>query len=89
MSYRRAEKILPIEIIRLIQDYVDGECIYIPRKENARREWGQGTKIREELEDRNTRIYVDYQRGMKVTDIANKYYLSEKSIERIIRQYKN
>jgi len=34
MSYKKAEHILPLEIIELIQNYVDGECIYIPRKKN-------------------------------------------------------
>lgn len=88
MSYRRADKILPEDIIRLIQDYVDGECIYIPRKDNVRREWGQGTRIREELEERNIKIYTDYQKGLKVSHLAYKYFLSEKSIQRIIRQNK-
>ena len=36
MSYRRAEEILPMEIIELIQQYVDGENIYIPKKEGKR-----------------------------------------------------
>ena len=32
MSYRKAEEILPRELIEVIQQYVDGENIYIPRK---------------------------------------------------------
>lgn len=88
MSYKRAEQLLPLEIIKLIQDYVDGECIYIPRKDNSRREWGERTQIRNELRDRNHRIYSDYKKGMKITHLAMKYYLSEKSIQRIIRQVK-
>ena len=42
MSYRKVDQILPIEIIELIQNYVDEECIYIPIKENERKEWGYG-----------------------------------------------
>jgi len=38
MGYKKAELVLPIEIIELIQNYVDGEYIYIPRKDNERRE---------------------------------------------------
>ena len=38
MGYRRAEEILPVEIIELIQQYVDGENIYIPRKRENRQE---------------------------------------------------
>ncbi|MGN6710059.1 Mor transcription activator family protein [Anaerocolumna jejuensis DSM 15929] len=88
MGYRRAEQILPNEIIELIQNYVDGECIYIPRKENARRNWGENTNIRKELKERNLSIYLDYQGGMKETQIAEKYFLSVKSIQRIIGQMK-
>lgn len=89
MSYRNAEQILPIEIIELIQNFVDGECIYIPRKDHARKEWGQGTQIREELRKRNMKIYVDYQEGISVLELSKKYYLSDKSIQRIIREMKN
>ena len=43
MGYRKAEEILPVEIIELIQQYVDGQNIYIPRKSENRLEWGSGT----------------------------------------------
>lgn len=89
MSYRKAEQILPIEIIELIQKYVDGECIYIPRKEHTRKEWGVGTLIREELRERNRNIYDDFQQSLSVLELTTKYYLSEKSIQRIIREMKN
>ena len=39
MSYRSAEEILPVEILELIQQYVDGENIYIPRKSENRKTW--------------------------------------------------
>ena len=40
MSYRKAEEILPRELIEVIQQYVDGENIYIPRKLEHRKGWG-------------------------------------------------
>lgn len=89
MSYRKAEQILPSEIITLIQQYVDGECIYIPRKENTRKAWGEGTRIREELQIRNHNIYVDFKQGLSILELTRKYYLSEKSIQRIIRKMKS
>ncbi len=85
MGYRKAEEILPIEIIELIQQYVDGESIYIPRRVDKRKEWGSNTCIKQELNTRNERIYEDYVSGMAVVELACKYYLSEKSIQRIIR----
>lgn len=36
MGYIKAEEILPDEIIEMIQQYVDGASIYIPRKEHKR-----------------------------------------------------
>lgn len=88
MGYRKAEEILPLEIIELIQKYVDGENIYIPRKENQKREWGNQTLIRQELEKRNIQIFNDYQNGYKVQALSIKYFLSEKSIQRILRKMK-
>ena len=85
MGYIKAEEILPMEVIELIQQYVDGQNIYIPRKNENRQEWGAGTKIRQELQQRNQKIYSDYQLGMKVSELAVRYYLSEKCIQRIIR----
>lgn len=88
MGYRKAEEILPMEIIELIQRYVDGENIYIPRKENQRKEWGSGTFIRQELENRNFQIFTDFRNGYKVQELSIKYFLSEKSIQRILRKMK-
>ncbi len=88
MGYKRAEAILPIEIIEMIQQYIDGESIYIPRKEGNRQEWGKATHTRTELQERNRSILIDYRQGMKISGLADKYYLSEKSIQRIIREMK-
>ena len=86
MGYVRAEDILPIEVIELIQQYVDGESIYIPRKAANRQAWGAGTQIRQELLTRNRQIYMDYLAGSRISELACKYCLSEKSIQRILRK---
>lgn len=89
MGYIRAEEVLANEIIELIQNYVDGQNIYIPKKENNRSEWGNKTGIRQKLIIRDRKIYNDFDRGMKISELADKYFLSEKSIQRIIRKVKN
>lgn len=86
MSYRSADKVLPNELIEMIQQYVDGDYLYIPRKENRRKKWGENTMIREELEERNTSIYRDYLQGTSMEELAARYFLSEKSIQRIVYQ---
>ena len=88
MGYIKAEEILPNEIIELIQQYVDGANIYIPRKQEHRQEWGSQTAYKQELQKRNQMIYSDYLSGMRVDELAENYYLSEKSIQRVIRQEK-
>ena len=86
MGYIKAEEILPVEVIQLIQQYVDGQNIYIPRKSENRLQWGSGTGIKKELHKRNQQIYNDYLAGDKVSVLAVRYYLSEKSIQRIISE---
>jgi Mor family transcriptional regulator len=88
MGYIRAEEILPPDIIKLVQRYIDGENIYIPRKENNKKEWGTKTLIRQELMKRNLLIFADYKQGSKVPELATRYFLSEKTIQRIIRETK-
>ena len=86
MGYIRAEEILPAEIIELIQQYVDGTNIYIPRKAAHRQEWGSKTRIRQELSERDRKIYEDWLSGDSASKLADKYFLSEKSIWRILRK---
>lgn len=86
MGYRKAEEFLPAEVIELIQQYVDGQSIYIPRKSENRMAWGSGTEIRQDLQFRNQRIYSEYLSGVGIKELASRYYLSTKSIQRIIRE---
>ena len=86
MSYIKAEEILPENLIRQIQEYVDGVYIYIPRKPGARHPWGQKTGYRTELKIRNDKIRKDYDAGMDVAALSRKYCLSEKSICRILQK---
>lgn len=88
MSYKKAIHILPLELVESIQNHVDGEYIYIPRKKENKKTWGTNTSIRSELELRNSNIYKDFLSGMSVLLLSEKYYLSTKSIQRIILKAK-
>lgn len=88
MSYIKANDVLPQYIVTIIQQYIDGENIYIPKKENDRVRWGEKTGARKELYDRNVLIYRDYLNGAGIPALAEQYFLSDKSIQRIIRQMK-
>ena len=86
MSYIKAEQILPEELIRQIQEYIDGVYIYIPRKPGTRRAWGQETDYKAELKVRNDQIRRDYTAGANVRELSDRYHLSEKSIRRILQR---
>jgi len=88
MKYLSANNILPKEIVEFIQQYIDGEYIYIPRKDGVKKAWGENSGIRENLYDRNRRIFDEYQSGVTVAALAQEHFLSEQSIRRVICQEK-
>ena len=86
MSYIKAENVLPQELIEAIQQYVDGESIYIPSKE--KQDWGTKSNAKRFFRERNESIYEGALRGMRPMELALRYSLSEKSIQRILREQK-
>ena len=86
MGYRKAVDVLPDELISEIQKYIDGQMLYIPRKSEEHSGWGEKSGIREKLEKRDNRISDEYVSGKAIPDLSREYYLSEKSIQRIIRK---
>ena len=88
MSYAKARDIFPDEILEMIQKYVEGEYVYIPKKDENKIAWGELTQSKKELLNRNARIYEDYLTGMSTQSLSESYYLSLKTIQRIILQKK-
>ncbi len=88
MKYIKALDVLPEEIVKIIQEYVDGNYLYIPRKDENQKSWGEKSGIKHSLNIRNREIYKKYMDGMTVYKLTQEYYLSEKSIRRIIGQQK-
>ena len=84
MSYIRAEDVLPKELIQTIQQYVDGKAIYIPSVQ--KKPWGSETKTRSILLERNREICAAFRAGMPVKTLAQRYSISEKSVQRILRR---
>ena len=87
MGYLKAEEVLPIELIELIQQYTDGTSIYIPRREK-RSGWGEKNQTKMKLCERNDSIYKAYLSGDKIMELSERFCLSEKSIWRIVGQEK-
>ena len=88
MKHVKAQDVLPEEIIKIIQEYLDGEYVYVPRKNENRKAWGEKSGIKSSLKVRNNEIYKKYLNGTTINALTQEYYLSEKSIRRIISEEK-
>lgn len=89
MKYQNAQLMLPEELLRAIQNYVQGGYLYIPILQEHKKQWGENTGSRQALQERNTRIAQDYRSGISVKALAKRHYLTEHSIRRIIREQAN
>ena len=79
MSYTNADRILPRELLDAIQQY-----LYIPRKAERKRAWGEATDSRRERLARNRELYEKHLGGAPVHKLAEEYYLSAKTIYKIL-----
>lgn len=84
MSYKNANNTLPHNLLCAIQQYIDGEYIYIPRKEDSKKPWGANTETRQNVRERNREIVTRRLAGHSVDDLAERYFLSPKTIYKII-----
>ena len=69
VSYTNADRILPRELLDAIQQYADGVYLYIPRRERLAR---------------NRELYEKHLGGAPVHKLAEEYYLSAKTIYKIL-----
>lgn len=88
MGYIHALDVLPERLVEEIQRYVDGKVLYIPKIKANRCKWGEKTDTRAYLNQRNLEIYHRYQNGTTVLELSEQYFLTPKSIQRIIRSMK-
>ena len=79
MSYINIYDVLPKEIVEQIQEYVDGVKVYIPNKS-----WGSNTDTKQLVSSRNHQIRLEHQNGLTVSELAQKYFLAEKTIQKIV-----
>lgn len=88
MGYTNANKLLPRALLREVQRFVDGAYLYVPRKDEEKRPWGGKTGIRKTLEARNREIVQKRRAGQSVAELSAEYFLSDKTIARIVASAK-
>jgi len=84
VKYVKAEMILPDNLVREIQNYIQGEYIYIPSELNKRKKWGENSGSRIYIKNRNEEIRNKYMNGHTIKNLAEQFFLSVDSIKKII-----
>lgn len=82
MKYKSATEVLPAELMDKVQDYIQGEYLYIPRREKKNRD--KETPYQRELQKRDANIFLKVLEGTTKKELAVKYNLSQSSIRRIV-----
>lgn len=86
MKYINANAILPDMLVEELQKYVQAGYIYIPAKDEQHKSWGELSGYRKELAKRNAIIIMEYENGVSVAELADRYFLSVSAIRKIIYQ---
>ena len=86
MSYFRADEILPQDLLEAVQQYAEGQLLYIPRR--VKQGWGSATSAKAFFSERNKEIYDAYRNGVCTIELARRFSLSVKSVQRIVREMK-
>ena len=84
MKYVKIETILPDNLVKEIQKYIQGEYIYVPSQVEKRKKWGENSGSRTYIQNRNEDIRKKYASGHKVKNLAEEFFLSVDSIKKII-----
>lgn len=84
MKYINANEILPKPLIKELQNYVQGGYVYVPIKTDERKNWGEQSSYRLELDRRNEKIRQEYKNGVSLDILADRYYLSVSAVKKII-----
>lgn len=86
MKYKKAQDVLPQYMIEDLQKYIEGGYLYIPKKEENKKSWGENTSTKYELNKRNKEIAKKHKNGKTIEELADGYYLTGYSIRRIIKK---
>jgi len=81
MSYLNGKDILPAELLKEVQRYVQGKSIYIPRADRA------PAAIRgraADISSRNSAICARFAEGISARQLAEEYFLSMQAVYKIL-----
>lgn len=84
MKHSNATNILPEELLFEIQQYIQGELLYIPKLKSNYKKWGDTTQSKISTSIRNDKIRSAFDNGATIKELCKKYFLSQASIKKIV-----
>jgi hypothetical protein len=84
IKYVRIDTILPDDLVKEIQKYIQGEYVYIPSLPEKRKRWGEKSKSRDYINARNAKILSQYIGGQSISNLVEEFFLSDSSIKKIV-----
>ncbi len=84
MPYINADTLLPPDLLKEIQKYVQGALVYIPRLPEQRLGWGRKNGSRDALDRRDASILTLKAAGYSVEKLADQYGLSPDGIRKVL-----
>ncbi|MBN2796480.1 MAG: hypothetical protein JXR88_13805 [Clostridia bacterium] len=84
MKYKKAESILPQDLLDEVRKYIQGEYLYISKADGSKKRWGEKSGSRQELAQRNRMIRDDYRSGVSIEELSERYYLAINTIKQIV-----
>ena len=89
MRYMKAADVLPPDLLAQVQAYIDGEYLYIPRRETNRMLWRAANVPKAVTLTRNLGSYPGHREECSGVQLAEAYFLAPKSIWKIIARLRN
>ena len=83
MKYINAAEILPEQLLKELQTYVDGKMLYIP-KASIKKEWGATSGARAFYQEKNKEIQKLFKEGYSIDVLTEQYGLAYSTIKKII-----
>lgn len=86
MKYKNAKDILPDKLLRELQEYISGGVLYVPQG-GEKKAWGENSGARQYYKQRNQEIRAAYDAGENISDLAEKYNLTEEALKKILWEH--
>lgn len=84
MKYLNAKTVLPAAVLEQLQQYAEGEVLYIPKRPQNCKQWGEAKGTKGKTQERNRAIRAAYAKGVSFHILADKYCLSEETLKKIV-----